>query len=102
MVGSYRWGFGLTGPSRLIATSRQVGYNRFCLNGDYGEMVLTTLCGSVVTGSIPVSPPYIAMIPWKTLSDDEKKFVRFWLFVLGSGIAGVVVVLRWVVGIVSA
>ena len=42
------------------------------------------------------------MIPWKTLSDDEKKFVRFWLFILGSGIAGVDVVLRWVVGVVSA
>lgn len=50
----------------------------------------------------PLVPQNIAMIPWKTLSDDEKKFVRFWLFVLGSGIAGVVVVLRWVVGVISA
>ena len=26
-------------------------------NGDYGETVITALCGSAVTGSIPVSPP---------------------------------------------
>ncbi len=27
------------------------------LDGDYGEAVITALCGSAVTGSIPVSPP---------------------------------------------
>ena len=29
--------------------------NRYC--GGYGEEVITALCGSAVTGSIPVSPP---------------------------------------------
>ena len=27
-------------------------------DGGYGEEVITALCGSAVTGSIPVSPPY--------------------------------------------
>lgn len=37
------------------------------------------------------------MIPWKTLSDDEKNFVKFWAFIIGSGITGIVIVLRWIV-----
>jgi hypothetical protein len=39
------------------------------------------------------------MIPWKTLGDDEKKFVELWLVLFGIGITSVVLVLRWVVSL---
>lgn len=33
------------------------------MHGDYGEEVITALCGSAVTGSIPVSPPEANTFP---------------------------------------
>ena len=46
-------------PRLFIYNKCFSGYNALStsMNGDYGEEVITALCGSAVTGSIPVSPP---------------------------------------------
>jgi len=38
----------------------------------------------------------------KNLSDDEKKFVYFWVFVFGSAIGFWVIIVHWVLDLIHA
>lgn len=50
-------------PCLFIYNTCFSGYNALSVGayGDYGEEVITALCGSAVTGSIPVSPPRVTI-----------------------------------------